>query len=61
MEIRLSFHFLSNQKKYELLINLQFVYFFILKYKLDLKLTHKFPTWQVMLQSRKSRELTVNR
>ena len=24
------------------------------------KLTRKFPTWQVMLQSRKSRELTVN-
>jgi hypothetical protein len=24
------------------------------------KLTRKFSTWQVMLQSRKSRELTVN-
>ena len=27
---------------------------------LNLKLTRKSPTWQVMLQSRKSRELTVN-
>lgn len=25
-----------------------------------LKLTRKFSTWQVMLQNRKSRELTVN-
>ena|SRR5690606_30776196 len=27
---------------------------------LNPQLTHKFPTWQVMLQSRKSKELTVN-
>jgi len=36
--------------------------YFIFRYRhvsIGLKLTRKFPTWRVMLQNRKSKELTV--
>lgn len=68
MKIRL--YFLLKQKKrnkYHIytilesfirLILFLYIIFFLMKF--SLQLTRKSSTWQVMLQSRKSRELTVN-
>jgi len=39
---------------------LYFFFKFFFNSVLNPQLTRKFPTWQVMLQNRKSKELTVN-